>query len=418
MSNLTVIIITLGLSAFFSGMETAFLAANKLQIELDKKLGSTTSKIISVFISNPGFYITTMLTGSIFSMILYGMAMVKLIDPFLQNYMNSGTGVLILVILFSSIVLILTAEFIPKVVVRLNPNVILNAFAWPLIFFYVILYPVTIFTQWLSNKLSSDHPSQQITDNTFSKIDLYQFVSGHENRSDENSDGSEELKLFQNALEFSSVRVRDCMIPRTEIVALDKTSSIEELRKKFIETGYSKILIYDDNFDNMIGYVTSKELFKNPDVFTNLLIEVSFVPEPMPASILLQKLIQEHKSMAVVIDEFGGISGLITVEDIIEEIFGEIEDEHDLPEFIEKRIGENEYIFSGRMEIETINEKYKLNIPESEEYETLAGYLFFHYQSFPKVNEMIAIGPFQFKIIKVSKTRIELVKVKIDSSEK
>jgi CBS domain containing-hemolysin-like protein len=247
----------------------------------------------------------------------------------------------------------------------------------------------------------------------FGKTDLFYLISeGSEEAKDKNSD-LDELKLFQNALEFSNVRVRDCMIPRTEIVAMEINSTIEDLKQKFIESGFSKILVYDKTFDNFVGYITSKELFRNPKSIGNQIIDIAFVPETMAANTLLQKLINENKSMTLVVDEFGGISGLVTIEDIIEEIFGEIEDEHDSIELVERQMSDTEYLFSARLEIDYINEKYNLGIPESEEYDTIAGLIFYHYESIPKMYERIIIESLEFKILKVSKTRIELVQLKI-----
>ncbi|MBN2763488.1 MAG: HlyC/CorC family transporter, partial [Bacteroidales bacterium] len=248
----------------------------------------------------------------------------------------------------------------------------------------------------------------------FGKVDLDYLISeGQHHDGDQYLDDKTEIKLFQNALDFSSVKLRDCMVPRTEIVALEVNNTIEELKQRFVETGFSKILIYEDSIDNIIGYVTSKDLFKNPSSIKSKLIPLSYVPETMAANKLLHKFIKERKGMAVVVDEFGGISGMITIEDIMEEIFGEIEDEHDTDEFIEKIISENTYTFSGRLEIDYLNEQYPLSIPESEDYDTLAGFIMFHYESIPKLNEILTIEHFEFKILKVSHTRIELVQMKI-----
>jgi len=248
----------------------------------------------------------------------------------------------------------------------------------------------------------------------FGKIDLNHLIVESQDRSgDSNSEEKDEIKLFQNALDFSNVKVRDCMRPRTEITAIHVGDSIEDLRQKFINSGFSKILVYEENIDNMVGYVTSKDLFNNPQTIKSMLIEISYVPETMSANRLLKKFIQEHKSVAVVVDEFGGISGMLTIEDIIEEIFGEIADEHDIDEFIEKQPDEDNYIFSGRLEIDYLNEKYGLHIPESEEYDTLAGYIIFHHESIPNLNDKIIIGKYEFRILKVSRTRIDLVQLKI-----
>ncbi len=413
MNSIIIILLTLLLSSFFSGMEIAFVASNKLRIELDKKQGLFSSRFISIFSQHPGKYITTMLVGNNIALVIYGLFMAKILEPLLINIISSEIGILLIQTVLSTFIILFAAEFLPKTLVRINPNLALNIFAFPVYFFYIFFFPLTNAIIWLVNLIlkkflntpTFNHKKRDV----FSKIDLYHLITEN-NKEEENRDsGNNELKLFQNALEFSNVKLRECMIPRTEIVALEVNSSIEDLKQKFIETGYSKILIYEESVDNIIGYITSKELFNQPKKIKPYLIAIFFVPETMVANNLLQKLIQEHKSMAIVVDEFGGISGLVTIEDIIEEIFGEIEDEHDNIELTEKQINDNEYLFSGRLEIDYINEKYKLNIPESEEYETLAGYIIYHFESIPKMNERIIINQIEFKILKVSKTKIELI---------
>ncbi|MBN2212841.1 MAG: HlyC/CorC family transporter [Bacteroidales bacterium] len=417
MSSITIILIALLMSAFFSGMEIAFVASNKLRIELDKKQNLFSSKIISIFTLNPGHYITTMLVGNNIALVVYGLFMAKLLEPVIQALITSEIGILVIQTVISTLIILLTAEFLPKTLVRINPNVILNIFSLPVFVFYIVFYPVVYLIVNLVNvilKRFTGTDSLNVNQNpVFGKIDLYHLISeGGEESRDENSD-LDELKLFKNALEFSNVKVRDCMIPRTEIVAMDISSEIEDLKQRFIETGFSKIVVYDESFDNFVGYITSKELFKNPESIGDQLIDISFVPETMAANTLLQRLINEHKSMVLVVDEFGGISGLVTIEDIIEEIFGEIEDEHDSTELIERKMSDSDYLFSARLEIDYINEKYNLDIPDSEEYDTIAGFIFYHYENIPKMYEKIIIGKHEFKILKVSKTRIELVQLKV-----
>ncbi len=417
MSSLTIIILALLMSAFFSGMEIAFVASNKLRIELDKRHGLFSSKIISILTLNPGQYITTMLVGNNIALVVYGLFMAKILEPYIEMVISSEIGILLIQTVVSTLIILVTAEFLPKTFVRINPNLVLNVLAMPVFLFYILLYPlVFLIVSFVNIILKNFIKAGNLNLNknaVFGKIDLYHLISeGSEEAADANSD-LDELKLFQNALEFSNVKVRDCMIPRTEIVAMEIISDIEDLKQRFIETGFSKILIYDESFDNFVGYVTSKELFKNPKSIGDQIIEVDFVPETMAANTLLQKLINEHKSMTLVVDEFGGISGLVTIEDIIEEIFGEIEDEHDSTELVERQIGDTDFLFSARLEIDYLNEKYNLNIPESEEYETLAGLIFYHHESIPKMYERIIIDSLEFKILKVSKTRIELVQLKI-----
>lgn len=417
MSSITIIILALLMSAFFSGMEIAFVASNKLRIELDKKQGLFSSKIVTILTLSPGHYITTMLVGNNIALVVYGLYMAKILEPSIQTIITSEIGILLIQTVLSTLIILMTAEFLPKTLVRINPNLVLNVFALPVLIFYIVFFPLVYSIVNLVNLILKKfvrYGNLKLNKNTvFGKIDLYHLISeGSEEAQDEISD-LDELKLFQNALEFSHVKVRECMIPRTEIVALEINSNIEDLKQRFVETGFSKILIYDESFDNFVGYITSKELFKTPKSISDQLIDVSFVPETMAANTLLQKLINENKSMVLVVDEFGGISGLVTIEDIIEEIFGEIEDEHDSTELVERQMSDTDFLFSARLEIDYVNEKYNLNIPESEEYETIAGFIFYHYESIPKIYERITIESLEFKILKVSKNRIELVQLKI-----
>ncbi len=416
MNLILIIIITLLLSAFFSGMEIAFFSSNKLRIELDKKHGTFGSGIISTFTSNPGKYITTMLIGNNIALVIYGIFMAILLEPFILNFTNSDAAMLILQTILSTLIILVVAEFLPKAVVMLNPNGALSFFAVPIFFFYVLFYPVSQFISWLSTMflkgIFKTDPSNQQKARIFGALDLNFLIKESQEEPDEKEAENNEMKLFQNALSFSNVKLRDCLVPRAEIVALEKNSSVEELKQKFIETGYSKILIYNESIDNILGYATSKSLFKNPKNIASQLISVSFVPETMPANKLLREFIQEQKNLAVVVDEFGGIAGMVTIEDLIEEIIGEIIDEHDSIDLIEKCTGENEYIFSGRMEIDYLNEHYGLNLPESNEYETLAGLIYYLHESIPKINARIRYNNFEFKILKVSKTKIDLVAVR------
>ena len=418
MSNLTIILISLLFSAFFSGMEIAFVASNKLRIELDKKQGLLSSRIISIFTSHPGQYITTMLVGNTIALVVYGSVMAKILEPVIEKFTSSSTGILIIQTIISALIILITAEFLPKTLVRINPNTVLKYLSAPVALFFILFYPVTKSTIWIINiiiKTFFPHSRSEIyyKNKIFGKVDLDYLISESTEESDEEEKDENDLKLFQNALEFSNVKLRDCMIPRAEIVAMELNSSVDELSQRFIETGFSKILIYNETIDNILGYITSKELFKNPSDIKSGLINISYVPETMAANKLLRKLIQEKKSLAAVVDEFGGISGMVTIEDIIEEIFGEIEDEHDMIELVEKQLNDKEYIFSGRLEIDYINDKYKLNIEESEDYDTLAGFIFYHYEKIPKMSERFTIDNFEFKILKVSKTRIEVVHLSI-----
>jgi CBS domain containing-hemolysin-like protein len=416
MNQLFVILITLLLAAFFASMEIAFLASNKLRLELDRKQGLFSSQIIGIFQERSGQYIATIQLGNNIAIVIYGMYMARWLEPVIGRFFTSEIGVLIVQTLFSTLIILTLAEFLPKALVRINPNLALRFMSLPLFLVFILLYPISVIIHRLSNMilktvLHVDSVNQYDT-MVFGKVDLNHLIDESQtNKGENNNEEKDEIRLFQNALDFSSVKVRDCLIPRTEIVALNIKDSIDELRQKFIDSGFSKILIYDNNIDNMLGYVTSKELFKSPADIKSMMIDVSYVPETMPAHKLLKKFIKEHRSIAVVVDEFGGISGMLTIEDIMEEIFGEIDDEHDIDVFIEKNPEKGQYIFSGRLEIDYLNEQYDLNLPESEEYDTLAGYIIFQHQNIPKINDKIITGKYEFRILKVSRTRVELVQL-------
>lgn len=419
MNALIIIIGSIVLSGFFSGMEIAFLASNKLRIELDKKQNPFSSKIISIFTKNPGQYITTMLIGNTIILVIYGIVISGLLEPFISKYIFSEAALLLVITLISTLIILFLAEFLPKTIFRINPNFALNLFYLPLFIFYILFYPIARFTISISNILLKNIFRIDINNDTnqyiFSKIDLGNLVNVSDGSSERTTEYESEIKYIKNVLEFSEAKVRDCMIPRNEIIALEMNATVEELKEKFIESGFSKILIYNHSIDNIIGYINSKELFKNPATVKSKIIKCITVPETMRANKLLNMFMQQNKSIALVVDEFGGISGLITIEDIIEEILGDIEDEHDVVELFEKQLSDKEYILSGRLEIDYLNEKYQLNIPECEEYDTLAGYILFHHQSFPVVNEIIEIDQFTFIIMKGSKTKLELVKLNINS---
>jgi CBS domain containing-hemolysin-like protein len=406
------------MSAFFAGMEIAFLSSNKLRLELDRKQGLVSARIIIIFQELSGQYIATIQLGNNIAIVIYGIFMARWLEPAIGQVVHSEIGILAIQTLISTFIVLMVAEFMPKALVRINPNLALRVMSFPLFIIFIVLYPISSVIHKLSNLILKSilrlDSVNQYDNMVFGKIDLNNLINESHNKSGEtNSEEKDEIKLFQNALDFSNVKVRDCMIPRTEIVAVNIRDSIDELKQKFIDSGFSKILIYDDNIDNMDGYVTSKELFKNPASIQSMMIEISYVPETMPANKLLKKFIKEHKSVAVVVDEFGGISGILTIEDIMEEIFGEIDDEHDVDEFVEKNPEKGQYIFSGRLEIDYLNENYDLGFPESEEYDTLAGYILFQHQNIPKANDKIITEKYEIRILKVSRTRIELVQLKI-----
>ncbi len=419
MNYLIIILITLIFSAFFSGMEIAFISSNKFKIELEKKRGLYSSRIISIFTKHPAQYIATMLVGNNIALVIYGIVMAIILEPAISKFTSSEITILLIQTIVATIIILITAEFLPKTLFMINPNIALNIFAVPVLFFFILFYPIVKITIVLSNTLLKNllkvkiNTISQQGNIAFGKVDLSNLLEENQNNKNETGEIDHDIKIFRNALDFSKVKLRECMVPRTEITALDINDSIENLKQKFIETGFSKILIYKDSIDNIIGYVHSSELFKNPESIKSMLLELSIVPETMPANKLLTSFIDENKSIAIIVDEFGGTSGMVTIEDIIEEIFGEIEDEHDTSDLEEKQISENEFIFSGRMEIDFINEKYKLNIPESDEYETLAGFILHHHENIPNQNENIIVNSFNFKILKLSKIRIELVLLKV-----
>ena len=415
MTLLIIILASLLFSAFFSGMEIAFVSSNKLRIELDKKQGAMGARIISLFTTRPGQYIATMLVGNNIALVIYGIIMAILLEPFISQFTGSDTAILLVQTIISTIIILFVAEFLPKTLFRISPNMALKVFAVPVIFFYIVLYPVTKLMIALSSLilryLMGVPKSKRAYPDVFSKVDLDHLVnqSSAENGADQETE--HEIKFFQKALDFSNVKLRDCMVPRTEIEALEEASTIEDLKSKFIETGLSKILIYRESTDNILGYINSKELFKNPSDLSSMIISIPIVPETMPANKLLQSFIRDRKSISLVVDEFGGTSGIVTMEDILEEILGEIEDEHDTSELKEEMISENEYIFSARHEIDYLNEKYRLEIPKTDDYETLAGFILFHHESIPKINNHINIGEFTFRILDVGETRIELIQL-------
>ncbi|MGD9928582.1 MAG: hemolysin family protein [Mangrovibacterium sp.] len=412
------ILLTIVFSAFFSGMEIAFVSANKLRLELDKKQDSVNSRILSVFTKNPGQYIATMLVGNNIALVVYGVAFAQLLEPFFYSFLPSDGAVLFLQTIVSTLIILVTAEFLPKTLFRLNPNIFLRIFALPLMLFYFLFYPVTRITMGISKLLLNgifraaiDKEEEKIV---FSRVDLDHFVNALDSPSArQEKDIENEVKLFRNALDFSKVKLREIMVPRTEMVAMDINSSMDELRQKFIETGYSRILFYQENIDNIIGYLHHSMIFTNPESIRPNLKKVLIVPESMPASKLLSKFIQQHRSIAIVVDEFGGTSGMVTSEDILEEIFGEIEDEHDTVDLVDRKIRDTEFIFSARIDLDILNDKYNLGFPLTENYETLAGFILFHHESIPKINTTINIGRFRFKILKASNTRIELVNLKV-----
>ena len=418
---ITSCIIVLLMSAFFSGMEIAFVSSSKLRVEMDKANGEgLTSRILSVFYAHPNNFISTLLVGNNIALVIYGILMARLID----TYVLEPTGwqvndVLQLTIqtLLSTLIVLVTGEFLPKTIFHLNPNGMMNAFAIPAFLFYIVLYPISKFTSGLSKVflwLGGAKVKKASNEGSFSKVDLDDLIQRNIEGVDE-SEMNEEVKIFQNALDFSTTKIRDCIVPRTEIVAVALDTPLDVLKSQFIESGHSKIIIYQEDIDDIQGFVHSNEMFrlKDGDDWTSCIRELPIVPETMTAQKLMRQLMQEKKSMAVVVDEFGGTSGIVTLEDLMEEVFGEIEDEHDSNKYVAKVVGDGEYLLSARLEIETLNERFDLGLPESEEYLTLGGLILHEYQRFPKLNEVVRFGKWEFKIVKNTTTKIELVRLKV-----
>ncbi len=413
MNTISYIAITLLLSAFFSGVEIAFVSSNKLRFEVEKKERSITSSILSVFYDQSQQFISAMLVGNNIVLVIYGLLMADFLSP-LFIFTNNQLIITLLQTIIATLIVLVTGEFLPKSIFRINPNLWLNIFALPIYLFYILLYPIAYFTGWLSKSiLNTVYKKDFITNNNtdFSRVDLNYLIEESINTQDPEEEIETEMKFFQNALDFSKIKLRDCSVPRTEITALDITTGLDILKQTFIETGFSKIPIYKESIDNIIGYIHSSEMFEDPHEWKKFIKEIPIVPENMSAHKLMKIFMQQKKSIAVVVDEHGGTDGIITLEDIIEEIFGEIEDEHDTKEYIAKQVNENEFILSGRIEVQQANEKFDLNIPESEDYDTIAGFILHHHQHFPKINEIIKIENFTLKCLKVTNNRIELIRM-------
>ncbi len=410
------VIITLAFSAFFSGMEIAFVSSNKLRFELEKVNSNLTSHILSIFYRRPNDFISTQLVGNNIALVIYGILMAELIEQNLLKGIIENEFLLVLSqTVISTLIVLLTGEFMPKTLFKINPNKTLQLFAVPAFICYIVLFPISRFASALSNgilRLVGVRFDKDASEFAFTKVDLDYFIqSSIESKSEE--DIETEVKIFQNALDFSSIKIRDCIVPRTEIIAVDIEASLDELTSHFIESGISKIIVYKESIDNIIGYIHSSEMFRHADSWKEHISQIPFVPETMAAQKLMQLFMQQKKTLAVVVDEFGGTSGIVALEDLVEEILGEIEDEHDTSNYIAKRLGEDEYVLSARLEIEKVNEMFDLALPESDDYLTLGGLILHHYQSFPKLHEVVTFGHFHFKIIKMSATKIELVRLKV-----
>jgi CBS domain containing-hemolysin-like protein len=411
-----IIFLSLVFSAFFSGMEIAFISANKLKIELDAKQGSYPAKLIRNYLAKPKLFISTMLVGNNLALVIYGIETGELLSQLLYGtdaWEQTTRPYVALTVqtIISTVVIVVTAEFLPKSIFRINPNGWLKGLVFPLSAIFLVLFiPASIVNLiskgFLKLFLGADMSSEQ---QNFGSVDLDHYLQEITSRMTPDQDLEHEIQILQNALDFSHLKARDCLIPRNEIIAMSIDDDIESLRRKFIETGLSKMVIYRDNIDNIIGYVHIRDAFKKPENLKKILMPAFIVPEPMAANEVLESFIKKKRNLAVVVDEYGGTSGILTIEDVVEEIFGEIEDEHDKEELVEKQLSETEFQFSARLEIDYLNEEYDLNLPESDDYDTLGGLIIHHLEDIPSLNEIVIIGPYQFKMKKVAETRIDLV---------
>ena len=410
-----IIILSLLSSAFFSGMEIAYVSSNRLNLEIEKNQKGLIPKLLSIITQNPSRFIATMLIGNNFALVIYGIFMGEFIMNnllYYDIYLMNEISIVLIQTLISTLVILLAAEFIPKVLFQIYSNISMKIFALPAYFFYTIFYPITSLVTIISNfilqsffKVNPDESSM-----SFSKVELENYIENEIEKSDENLDS--EIEIFQNALELSEIKARDIMVPRAEIIALEDSTSIFKVKDIFIETGFSKIPIYNDTIDDIVGYVHSFDFLKKPSNIKEFILPVVFVPEPMLVNDVLEKLTRESKSIAVVIDEYGGTSGIITVEDIVEELFGEIEDEHDTNDLHEKKLSENTYEFSSRLEIEYLNRTYNFNLPQSESYDTLGGLIVFNKEEIPKIGDIIMIGLYSIEILHATSSKIEKVVLK------
>lgn len=403
-------------SAFFSGMEIAFVSSNRMLAEMGREKKGLTQKAIALFYKHPNTFVSTMLVGNNIALVVYGILFAKIFDATLFSPLPEGAARVAADTILSTLVVLFTGEFLPKTIFKSNPNTMLAFFAIPAGVCYIVLYPISRFATLLSKELLGFVGIKWRStneDKEFTKVDLDYLVQSSIDNAKNEDDIEEEVRIFQNALDFSETKVRDCMVPRTEIDAIEDTCDIEQLKQKFIESGHSKIVVYHEDIDHIIGYIHSSEMFRNPKDWTKNLRTMTFVPETMSASKMMQTLLAQKKSLGVVVDEFGGTSGLIALEDIVEEIFGDIEDEHDSTNYVAKHLDNGEFLLSARLEIEKVNEMFDLDLPEDDDYMTVGGLILHEYQSFPKLNEVVKIGRFEFKIIKNTATKIELVRLKV-----
>ena len=410
------LIITMVFSAFFSGMEIAFVSSNRLRAEMDREKNGLSQQALDIFYAHPSNFISTMLVGNNIALVVYGILFAQIFDATLFAPLSDGARVTCDTLL-STVVVLFTGEFLPKTIFKSNPNGLLTFFAIPAFVCYILLYPVSRFSTALSRgllRLFGVRLPKETEGKEFTKVDLDYLVQSSIDNAKDDTEIEDEVELFHNALDFADTKVRDCMVPRTEIDAIDiEDCTLEELKNKFIDSGHSKIVVYRDDIDHIIGYIHSSELFKQIADISKHIQQMPYVPETMAARKLMHIFLQQKKSLGVVVDEFGGTSGIVSLEDIVEEITGDIEDEHDNQKYVAKQLADGDFILSARLEIEKVNELFDLGLPESDDYMTVGGLILHEYQSFPKLNEVVRIGHFEFKIIKNTMTKIELVRVKV-----
>ena len=403
-------------SAFFSGMEIAFVSSNRLRVEMDRDKHGLSQRALDVFYKQPSHFISTMLVGNNIALVVYGILFAQIFDATLFASLSDG-GRVTCDTLLSTLVVLFTGEFLPKTIFKSNPNGLLTFFALPAYLCYIILWPISRFSTFLSRgllRLVGVKIPKATEGKEFTKVDLDYLVQSSIDNAKDDAEIEDEVELFHNALDFADTKVRDCMVPRTEIDAIDiEDCTVEQLRNMFVESGHSKMIVYRGDIDHIIGYIHSSELFKHFTKIAKHIQQMPFVPETMAARKLMHIFLQQKKSLAVVVDEFGGTSGIVSLEDIVEEITGDIEDEHDNQKYVAKQLADGDYMLSARLEIEKVNELFGLELPESDDYMTVGGLILHEYQSFPKLNEVVQIGRFQFKIVKNTMTKIELVRLKV-----
>lgn len=416
-ANITVLAIMLFLSAFFSGSEMAFLASNKLLVEIGRQKHPRITSIIDIFNAKPSLLIATILIGNNVTMVIYGLVFSDTVGPVLGSYISSPMLVLLAQTIISTVIIIVTAEFLPKSLIQINPSAMLYIMAAPLFFFYIVFYPISVVMQKASAfiikhvlRSSQEESTQNLLPG---RVDFDNLVSMQAEKNPDDSEVGLEAKLMRNALDFSKIKVRDCYVPRTDMVAISINESVDRLHKKFVESGYSKILVFNGSIDNIVGYVHVSEMFKGAKSIRSMMSPIAVVPETMRANLLLKQFTSQHKSIAIVVDEFGGTSGLITLEDVLEEIFGEINDEHDDDDLIDQKLDDDTYVFSGRMEVDDINDKYGLHLPTSDDYDTLAGLILSETQSIPQEGEIVNVDRFEFKVLQAGHATVDKIQMRL-----